>query len=295
MLWTTQKYLVFGFESREQEQTGASRYKALPDATDRGDNISLLEDSVLNTARITQTSLSTRMQQLSYRLTHEAVNQPAIGLVVLQSDETLEHELKRWLPEHYRLFHTRIPNSLQVDSVSLTAMRDLLPQSVALLPSNANFKVIAYGCTSASTLIGEQGVRDAIHSVRPGCAVTNPISAIKAKLASVSAKRIALLTPYEPTVSQALVQHLERHDYHIVHAATFNESRDDKVARISIESLNNAIDTLASKRDIDAVVASCTNLRTFDLLSAAIEKVGCPVISSNSALAWHIQVLAETP
>ena len=235
------------------------------------------------------------MQQFSYTVTPDDTSQPAIGLVVLQSDETLEHELKRWLPEHYRIFHTRIPNSQKVDSLSLKAMHEHLPRSVALLPPNTNFKVIAYGCTSASTLIGEQGVEDAVHTVCPGCAVTNPISAIKAKLASINARRIALLTPYEPMVSQALVQHLETRGYDIISAATFNESRDDRVARISAESLNNAIDGLAAEQNIDAIVASCTNLRTYNILAKASERAGCPVISSNSAMAWHIQILAESP
>lgn len=233
------------------------------------------------------------MQSLSYSLSADDDTQPAIGLVVLQSDETMEHELKRWLPATYRLFHTRIPNSQVIDEHSLQAMKERLPESVRLLPTNTQFRVIAYGCTSASTLIGEQAVTEVIQqAVGYAVHVTNPISAIKAQLQHLKAKRIALLTPYAPDISTALVSNLEHSGYSIVHSGTFNETQDHRVARISSESILSAIGQLGANKNIDALVASCTNLRTYDLLAEASDKINCPVVSSNSALAWHIQQLA---
>jgi maleate isomerase len=84
---------------------------------------------------------------------------------------------------------------------------------------------------------------------------------------------------------------LESEGIEVVRGASFHESRDDRVARISPESLNSAIEALATPNNIDAIVASCTNLRTFDILEEASIKVGIPVISSNSALVWHINHL----
>ena len=220
--------------------------------------------------------------------------QPAIGLVVLQSDETMEHELRQWLPANYRLFHTRIPNSQTVDETTLTKMREKLPQSVAMLPAHTRYKVIVYGCTSASTVIGEQLVADAINSVFPDCAVTNPISAIKTQLFDIGARRIALLTPYEPNVSAALYANLENSGFQIVNSGSFHETQDHRVARISRESLLLAIRDLTAEVAVDALVASCTNLRTYDLILEASDIAGCPVISSNSALAWHIRRLLSS-
>lgn len=54
-----------------------------------------------------------------------------------------------------------------------------------------------------------------------------------------------------------------------------------------------ALEVLASEDNIDAIVASCTNLRTSGLLDEAADRLGLPVISSNSALAWHIQALLD--
>lgn len=233
------------------------------------------------------------MQHLPFELKADEAGSPAVGLVVLQSDETMEHELRHRLAGSVRLFHTRIPNEIEISQDSLLKMKAALPAATSLLPLTTDFKVIVYGCTSGTTMIGERAVTDAVRSVFPGVQVTNPLSAIKAKLLSMKAKRIALLTPYVPDVSQALMDELEAGGIHVVRSASFRESRDDRVARISPESLNNAIDSLAVSDNIDAIVASCTNLRTFDILDDSSARLGIPVISSNSALAWHITHLLQ--
>lgn len=231
------------------------------------------------------------MQHLPFELKADDADSPAVGLVVLQSDETMEHELRHWLANNVRLFHTRIPNEVEISHDSLHRMKAALPAATSLLPSTTDFKVIVYGCTSGTTVIGEQAVTDAIRGIFPGAEVTNPLSAIKAQLLAMQAKRIALLTPYVPDVSQALINELESEGIEVVRGASFHESRDDRVARISPESLNSAIDALGTPNDIDAIVASCTNLRTIDILDNASLRVGVPVISSNSALVWHIERL----
>ncbi|MFK7893324.1 MAG: hypothetical protein AB8B63_21090 [Granulosicoccus sp.] len=235
------------------------------------------------------------MQALHYEFEPDQEKQPAIGLVVLQSDETMEHELKLWLPAHYRLFHSRIPNDACIGEDSLQAMHARLPNAVALLPSHTQFKVIVYGCTSASTVIGEEAVTEAVRSVYPDVAVTNPFTALKVRLQHIEARRIALLTPYVPEVSAALVEKLNTAGFRVINSASFNEAMDDRVARISQQSLLDAVQLLATRDPVDAVVASCTNLRTHAIVEQASAACGCEVISSNSALAWHIRSLVEEP
>ena len=228
------------------------------------------------------------IQNLTFELDEHSERLPAVGLIVLQSDETMEHELRLWLPDSIRLFHSRIPNSVDISSDSLRQMKQALPASVALLPSTTDFKVIVYGCTSASTVIGEQAVTDRVHSVFPGVAVSNPLSAIKAQLDALQVRRLALLTPYVADVSRALIDSLQTAERQLVSVASFNESRDDRVARIARPSLMHSLEMLARDGKPDAIVASCTNLRLHGLIEQASQSLGIPVISSNSALAWHI-------
>lgn len=233
------------------------------------------------------------IQNLTFELDENSERLPAVGLIVLQSDETMEHELRLWLPDSIRLFHSRIPNSVDISSDSLQQMKQVLPATVALLPSTTDFKVIVYGCTSASTVIGEQAVADAVHSVFPGVAVSNPLSAIKAQLDMLQVRRLALLTPYVADVSRALIDSLQTPERQLVSVASFNESRDDRVARIAGSSLMHSLEMLARDGKPDAIVASCTNLRMHGLIEQASQSLGIPVISSNSALAWHVLQLLE--
>ena len=236
------------------------------------------------------------MKRLPFEITEDRDEQPAVGLVVLQSDETLEHELRHWLPADVRLFHSRIPNSTLINHDTLQDMKRLLPETVTLLPPTTRFRVIAYGCTSAATVIGEEAVTALVQAVFPGVAVTNPLSAIKARLASLDARRIALLTPYVPEVSHAMVASLNDAGRQVVTVGSFHEEHDDRVARIAQHSIRQALQTLVSEysgEPLDAIVASCTNLRTRELIDDATVQLGLPVISSNSALAWHIQTLLE--
>lgn len=237
--------------------------------------------------------MSLQIKQLPFELEPDATDSPAVGLIVLQSDESMEHELRFWLPDAVRLFHSRIPNAVEISQHSLQRMKSELPEAVARLPDTTDFKVIVYGCTSGTTIIGEAVVEAAVQGIFPLAKVTNPLTAIKARLDSMGARRIALLTPYVPDVSAALVKELENSGFEVTRGASFHESRDNRVARISQRSLHNAFEYLAEPADIDAIVASCTNLRTYNLLqnpSTALP-APIPVISSNSALSWHIQSL----
>ena len=231
------------------------------------------------------------MLTLAGRYDEAAHDGPAVGLVVLQSDVVMEHELRRWLPSSLPLLHSRIANETTVSAETLGDMEVRLPDSVRMLPSGIDYGVIAYGCTSASTLIGEARVQALVHGVLPGVAVTNPLSAVKARLAHLGITRIGLLAPYVPSISQAIVDHLEHNGIHVVHALTFDEPDDGRVARLSREAVLEALVSLGRRSDCDAVFGSCTNLRAFDLLYEAERLSGKPVFTSNAALAWHIQAL----
>jgi len=85
---------------------------------------------------------------------------------------------------------------------------------------------------------------------------------------------------------------LAQNGFEAVSEVSFEQSEDRKVARISERSTLEAIETAAKMAECDAVFASCTNLRSFGILDEAERRAGCPVISSNQALLWHLLKLA---
>ncbi|MBT3715028.1 MAG: Asp/Glu racemase, partial [Deltaproteobacteria bacterium] len=82
-------------------------------------------------------------------------NRANIGIIVLRTDQTLEHEFANLLDlAGVALYHSRIPNEMEVTKENLANMEKELPVAAALLPALFNFDVIGYGCTSGSTIIG---------------------------------------------------------------------------------------------------------------------------------------------
>lgn len=146
-----------------------------------------------------------------------------IGLIVLQTDQTIEHEFRQLLNlDDVACYHARIANAMTVTPTTLAQMEADLPKAAALLPAAFGFDAIGYACTSGATIIGEQRVANAIQTSHPKAKVSNPLTACKATCAALGLQRIALLTPYTPTVTQALSDHLSAHGIDIVNTGYFN-------------------------------------------------------------------------
>jgi maleate isomerase len=216
-----------------------------------------------------------------------------IGLVVLASDYTVEHEFRRMFTiPGVDYYEARIRNSPQITPETLAAMGPLLSDTVDLILPGAKLDVVAFGCTSASMVLGEAAVAKAIHAARPDAKATNPITAAFAAFDAFGAKRIAVLTPYRRDVNEIVRSYITGAGYSVPVFGSFNEQDDGVVASIDGESLRNAVRTIVTGRDVDAVFVSCTSVRLVDAVCEIEAECGLPVTSSNHAMAWHCMRLA---
>jgi maleate isomerase len=216
----------------------------------------------------------------------------AIGVVVLSTDETLETELRQVAAQSdTSVYHTRIPFEQEVTPETLGRMEDNIPASVSLFPPNIEFGAIGFGCTSGATVIGADNVAAKVHTHFKGVPVSDPITAVIAACNALGVKKLGMLTPYRRDVSAAMSALLEKNGIEISAFASFEEDQDNKVARISETSTLEGMMHVGAG-DCDAVFASCTNLRAFNVIEKAEKALGKPVFSSNSAFAWHLHRLA---
>ena len=210
-----------------------------------------------------------------------------LGLIVLKSDETIEHEFRSILDPEVSLLHSRIPCHLQVTPETLSKMEIDLPAAAELLPSSVNYNVIGYACTSASTIIGTKNVQSLIQSKHPNTNVTDPIDSVKKALKKLNCKKIAFVSPYSSIVTDVLKNYMEAQGFKITNLICFEEDNDSVVAKISEEDTLRAIIEI-NNSESEAVFASCTNLKTFNIINEAESIIKKPVISSNLALAWNM-------
>ena len=211
----------------------------------------------------------------------EAPTGPRFGIVVLRTDETLEGDLRRLLPVEARVHVTRVENADEVDPETLSAMAGRLVASARLLPGG-RYDAVAYGCTSASGVIGSDRVADLVREGARTAFVTDPLAALVAECERTGVRRLGFVSPYVESVSDRLRARLEAAGMSVPHLASFGVSDDPSVVRIAPRSVESAAREMAA-RDVEAVFLSCTNLRTLE----AIERldVAVPVWSSNLLLA----------
>jgi maleate isomerase len=226
-------------------------------------------------------------------LDHGLAYRAAIGLIVLATDQTMEHEVRHLIHSPgVVVYHARLYNDADITQDSLRAMKDLIAPVAALILPGLHLDVVAFGCTSATMVLGEEEVFRQIRTARPGVACTTPVTAAFAAMHSLSAKRVGVLTPYTRDVNAHVRRYLLEHGMNVTAFATFDKGDDRDAARISPASIATAIAEMAHRADIDAVFVSCTSLRLAEHVAAIEAAVGVPVTSSDHALAWHCLRLA---
>jgi maleate isomerase len=232
--------------------------------------------------------------RLPYEVDPDDPNAPPIGLIVLQTDETIEPEFGRYFADHPSpLYVSRVPSGLEVTTHTLSDMADELTRAASLLPGPRDYAVVGYGCTSGSAVIGPKEVE---RLVKAGCkakAVTNPLTAAVAACRAKGISKLALLSPYIEEVNIPLIKAFAAEGIEFVSLATFDEAVEERVVRISRKSVVDAACKVGAETGIEGVFMSCTNLRTYDLIDEVSSRLGKPALSSNQALAWHMRKLAD--
>ena len=229
------------------------------------------------------------LEHLPFETDEGIASRTRIGLIVLATDYTIEHEWRQIMTplKGVALYQSRISNSPQITPETLRAMEPLLAGSTDVILPGSELDVVAYGCTSASMAIGEEKVFEHIRSVRPGAKCTTPITAAFAAFRAFGAKRIGLLTPYRADVNRIVASYVTARGFEVPVFGSFNEENDGVVAAISPASIRKGVEAIKAKGKLDAVFVSCTSVRLAEAAAAIEAEIGLPVTSSNHAMAWH--------
>jgi maleate isomerase len=233
------------------------------------------------------------LSPLPFSLDQGIAHRAAIGLIVLATDHTIEHEWRGMLRlDGVGFYESRIMNSPAINPETLKEMERGIAEATALIRPGERLDVVAFACTSGAMVIGEEAVFARIREARPGVACTTPITAGIAALKALGARRIGLLTPYVERINRMMGDYIEAQGLEVPVVGSFNHENDNEVARISAASVEAAIAEIGRREEVDAVFVSCTSLRVAALVERLEARIGKPVTSSNHALAWHCLRLA---
>lgn len=210
--------------------------------------------------------------------------------IVVPFDEVIDHEYWMWAPGHVVWHFTRTPWNWESGRVGLemaaavsepNVIRDAV-RSVA----HTRSKVVAYGCTSGSFvggIAGERALRANMISGGIGTAVTTSGALLQA-LNHLECERPAVVTPYEYRTAVSLVSYLEEGG--LVVTAVGYLGLENRIEEVPLDITEELIKKTFADTDADSVVVSCTNLRTFGIISKLENELGVPIITANQATAW---------
>ncbi|MGW2231552.1 maleate cis-trans isomerase family protein [Streptomyces formicae] len=214
--------------------------------------------------------------------------QPQRGVgVVAPFDFALDRELWRWIPDEVSLHLTRtpyVPVEVSLDLARVVSEHETLGEAVRAL-SAAEPEVLAYACTSGSFVGGTAGERAMCEAMtREGAVASVTTSgALLEAIDELGARRIALVTPYTWSVTQALEQYLAEAGVYVTGRAYLGLTRHIwKVPYRDVADMARR----AVTSGVDALFISCTNLPTYDVIPQLEAELRVPVLSANQVTMW---------
>jgi maleate isomerase len=217
-----------------------------------------------------------------------------IGLIIPSSNRMVEQEMVRALPEGVTAHVAR----LRMTGAFERPIDELVPAVIeaAKTLDDARCDAIAFHCTANSTSEGSDGEERLLAAMRGAVrgAATTTATAIREALSALSARRIALVTPYTQAVTEHEAQFFVDCGYTVSACAALDLGGSDAFCSAPPATWEAAL--LSTQRDdVDAYVLSCANIACFSVIGRIESALQRPLITSNQSVLWATLRAAEAP
>lgn len=208
-------------------------------------------------------------------------------------DFALDRELWRWVPDDVSLYVTRLryaPLAVTVDmAVHVSEPEQVLAGAANVLAVSP--LVTAYACTAGSFVKGMAGEAALVAAMRAAgapAAVTTSGSMLTA-LRHLGLNRVATVTPYTTDLTIGLTSYLMEAGIEVV--ATAGLGMTSQIWAVPYETTAELVRT-TDVPEAQAIVISCTNLPTYDLIARLEAELGKPVVTANQVTMWAALAVA---
>jgi maleate isomerase len=222
--------------------------------------------------------------------------------VVAPFDFALDRELWRWVPDDVSLHLTRtpfVPVAPEPDPLRAASERATLRTAVRALLA-VEPRVVAYACASgsfAAGLGGERAVRAAMSAGLAGPAAG--VSAVTASgalldaLRELGALRVAVISPYTPSVTDRLAAFLAEGGVRTTARRYLGPLAEPwRLTYREVADLARGVPV----RGADALVIGSANLPTYDVIPQLEAELRMPVLTVNQVTVWGaLRLLGRRP
>jgi maleate isomerase len=220
------------------------------------------------------------------------------GLLVPSSNVTMERELaamfaarSRVSPERFSLHSGRV-RMRSVTPRELAAMNAQATRAMQEL-ADAAVDVMVYACLVALMAEGPGAHRRAEERLggvlaAEGCAapVVSSAGALVDTLQLMEARRVAVITPYLPALTERVCDYIAAEGVVVVEARSLSVADNAAVGRLDPRGLLRLADGLSRNVDV-VVISACVQMPSLPVIAEAEARLGLPVISSATATAYQ--------
>lgn len=219
-----------------------------------------------------------------------------IGLIVPSTNVTVETELPRILGRSREefTFHATRMRMHSVTPEQLAAMNAQRERCV-LEVGDTGADAVLYACLVAIMAMGPGHHREAEFRIAEQLGtggsdtkVASSAGALVRALTDLNARRVALVMPYMKPLAQSVVDYLQDEGFQIPQWAALEVANNAQVASIDGDQVMRAARSL-DLSGVDALVISCcVQMPSLDLVQAAEDEFGLPVLSAATAGAYTL-------
>ncbi len=211
-----------------------------------------------------------------------------LGALIPSGNAVAEPELRAMLPPGLGLVVTRLELRGSSEAELLRMASGIEP--AARLLADARPDAIAFHCTAVSTFAPALAteIRRRIEDAT-GLPALATADAILAALGALGARRVVLVTPYIEAVHAREIAFLEAGGFDLAGSSCLGVDGNAEMARIApVAIAEQTRAAVAAASAAEVCLISCTAIRSGVLIAALEAEIGMPVVTSNTAMAWHV-------
>ena len=215
-----------------------------------------------------------------------------IGALVPFTNTNLEPDLALLCPDGITLHFARmggydadeIPDEGQMRGLGDSDLEEPLHLLCGALPD-----VVLYGCTSATLTHGRKFDADLATRIKDksGAHTVTAAGALVNALETLEVKRIGFASPYVPAINDDAIRFLKDAGFDTVARADVSETLDNTGQGAMTPEAVQELGLRADTEAVEAIVLSCTDMRSVEAISDIEQALGKPVITSNQAMVFQ--------
>ena len=227
-----------------------------------------------------------------------------IGLVVPSSNVTVETEMPALLNRHADARFSFHSSRMRMQSVSPEQLRAMNAQRerCILELGDAGVDAILYACLVALMSVGpgehqrvEGLIAEQLATGGSEAAIRSSAGALVEALHAIHAERIVLVTPYLRPLAEQVVAYIEAEGIQVSDWRALEVADNAEVGCIPGDRVMDAARSLDRTGADALVISACVQMPSLDLVQAAEDEFGLPVLSAATAGVYSLLRALDLP